>query len=244
MKNVHIIFSYDGSNFLGYQVQNEERTVQYELIKAVEKINREKTKIDSSGRTDRGVHAYEQHACFKTSRDMNESEWKKALNSLLPEDIHIKKVMFESEDFHPRFNVKRKTYLYKINLGEYNPFERNYTYQLNKDIDLDAFINASKLFIGEHDFRSFCSNEEINDYSFVREIFDIRIEKSNEILSVFIDGTGFMRYMVRNIIGTLLEIGLGKKDTSIIKDRLDVLTKNVTPYCAPGCGLYLYKVMY
>ena len=244
MKNVHIVFSYDGSNFVGYQIQNEGRTVQQELLKAIEKINGEKTKIDASGRTDRGVHALEQNACFKTDRTMQEFEWLKALNGLLPDDIHIKSVVFENEDFHPRFDVKRKTYLYKINLGEYNPFERNYVYQLNKNIDLEKFENASKLFIGKHDFRSFCSNEEVEDYSFEREIYDIKIEKSNEILSVFVTGSGFMRYMVRNIIGTLLEIGLGKKDESIIVSRLDTMVKDITPYCAPGNGLYLYKVEY
>lgn len=244
MRNVHIIFSYDGSNFLGYQIQNEARTVQYELVKAIEKINGEKTKVDASGRTDRGVHAMEQHACFKSNRSMHEYEFKKALNGLLPDDIVIKDVLFEDDEFHPRFSVKSKTYMYKINLGEYNPFERNYVYQLNKDIDLDSMIKASKLFIGEHDFRSFCSNEEADDYSFVRNIFDINIEKSKENLVVFVSGNGFMRYMVRNIVGTLLEIGLGKKDESIITSRLDKTEKNVTPYCAPGCGLYLYKVNY
>ena len=168
MKNVHIVFSYDGSKFVGYQIQNEGRTVQEELIKAVEKINGEKTKIDASGRTDRGVHALEQNACFKTTRTMQESEWLKALNGLLPDDIYIKSVVFEKEDFHPRFDVKQKTYLYKINLGEYNPFERDYVYQLNKNIDLDKFIQASKLFIGKHDFRCFCANEDAVDYSFER----------------------------------------------------------------------------
>ena len=99
MKNVHIIFSYDGSNFLGYQIQNEARTVQYELVKAIEKINGEKTKVDASGRTDKGVHAIEQHACFKSNRNMQESEFKKALNGLLPDDIVIKDVLFEDDDF-------------------------------------------------------------------------------------------------------------------------------------------------
>ena len=244
MKNVHIVFSYDGSSFLGYQIQNEARTVQYELIKAIEKINGEKTKVDASGRTDRGVHAIEQHAVFKSNRNMLEEDFKKALNGLLPEDIYVKDVFFEDDDFHPRFSVKDKTYLYKINLGEYNAFERNYVYQLNKDIDIDSMIKASKLFLGQHDFRSFCSNEEADGYSFEREIYDIKIEKSKEILVVFVTGNGFMRYMVRNIVGTLLEIALGKKDESIITSRLDSLEKNVTPYCAPGCGLYLYKVNY
>ena len=244
MKNVHIIFSYDGSNFLGYQIQNEARTVQYELVKAIEKINGEKTKVDASGRTDKGVHAIEQHACFKSNRNMQENEFKKALNGLLPDDIVIKDVLFEDDDFHPRFSVKNKTYMYKVNLGEYNPFERNYVYQLNKNINLDKMNEASKLFLGTHDFRSFCSNEEAIDYSFVREISEIKIEKSKENLVVFVTGNGFMRYMVRNIVGTLLEIALEKKDESIITSRLDKTIKDVTPYCAPGCGLYLYKVNY
>ena len=244
MKNVHLIFSYDGSNFMGYQIQNEERTVQYELMKAIEKINGVKIKLDASGRTDRGVHALEQHACFLTDRALTEFEWKKALNGLLPDDIYIKDVRFESEDFHPRFNVKSKTYLYKINTGEYNPFEKKYVYQLNKKLDIQKIIDASKLFIGKHDFRNFCSNEAIEDYSFEREIYDIKIEKSKEILVVFVNGSGFMRYMVRNIVGALIEIGLNKKDISIITNRLDKIDRDITPYCAPGNGLYLEKVEY
>jgi tRNA U38,U39,U40 pseudouridine synthase TruA len=99
---------------LGYQIQNEARTVQYELVKAIEKINGEKTKVDASGRTDKGVHAIEQHACFKSNRNMQESEFKKALNGLLPDDIVVKDVLFENDDFHPRFSVKNKTYMYKV----------------------------------------------------------------------------------------------------------------------------------
>ena len=113
-----------------------------------------------------------------------------------------------------------------------------------KNINLDKMNEASKLFLGTHDFRSFCSNEEAIDYSFVREISEIKIEKSKENLVVFVTGNGFMRYMVRNIVGTLLEIALEKKDESIITSRLDKTIKDVTPYCAPGCGLYLYKVNY
>lgn len=244
MKKIHIIFSYDGSKFMGYQIQNEERTVQSELIKAIEKINGIKTKIDASGRTDRGVHALEQHACFVTERNLKEFEWKKALNGLLPDDIYIKDVKIDRENFHPRFDVKRKTYLYKINVGEYNPFEINYVYQLNKNLDVDKMIDASKLFIGEHDFRNFCSNEAVDNYSFLRTIYDIKIKKSKEIISVFVTGNGFMRYMVRNIVGTLIEIGLDKKDASIIESRLDKSTRDITPFCAPGIGLYLYKVKY
>ena len=244
MKKVHIVFAYDGSQFLGYQIQNTGRTVQQELIKAIEKINGTKTKIDASGRTDRGVHAYEQHACFDTSRDMQEFEWLKALNGLLPKDIYIKKVSFENDDFHPRFSVKDKTYLYKINMNEYNPFERDYVYQLNKKLDLEKMFHASKYFIGVHDFRSFCSNEEVDDYSFEREIYDIRFEENNGLLEIYVTGNGFMRYMVRNMVGTLLEIGLHKKEENIITSRLDVENKDITPFCAPGCGLYLYKVNY
>lgn len=244
MQNIHLIISYDGSKFLGYQIQNEGRTVQKCLQDALEIINKEKIKVDASGRTDRGVHAYEQHCAFKTKLDLDETKWKKAINSLLPDDIYVKEVKKEDELFHPRFSVENKTYLYKINIGDYNPLSRDYIYQLNKTLDIQKMKEASKLFIGEHDFRNFCSNDEIEGFSFVRNISSIEFIKLDDTLEIFCIGNGFMRYMVRNIIGSLIEIGLNKKDISIITSRLDVENRDIIPYCAPSCGLYLYKVNY
>lgn len=244
MKYVHLSVSYDGSNFLGYQIQKEGRTVQEELQKVISKINDTLTKVDASGRTDRGVHALDQHVRFETDRDMDESKWYKALNTLLPEDISINSVTFENEDFHPRFSAKRKSYLYKINLGQYDPCSRNYIYQLNKNLDVDKMKEASKLFIGVHDFKSFCSNEEIEGFSFVREVYSIDFIKKEDIMHIRVEGSGFMRYMVRNIVGALIEIGLNKKEVNIITSRLDNDIRDIIPYCAPACGLYLEKVFY
>lgn len=244
MRIVHLSISYDGINFCGYQIQKEGRTVQEELQKVISKINDTPTKVDGAGRTDRGVHALDQHIRFETNRDIEEEKWLRALNTLLPDDIFVNSVTFENENFHPRFNAIKKEYLYKINIGKYNPCMRNYVFQLNKKVDLEKMISASRFFIGKHDFRSFCSNEEIDGFSFEREIFDITFKLENDILLIQVEGNGFMRYMVRNIVGTLLEIGLNKKEDDIITSRLDNTERNIIPYCAPACGLYLQKIYY
>ncbi len=244
MNNVHLVISYDGSKYLGYQIQNEGKTIQKEIQIALEKIHKSVIKVDGSGRTDRGVHALDQHVCFKSNLSLDKLQWKKALNGLLPDDIYIKDVLFESEDFHPRFNALKKIYLYKISLGEYNPLLKDYVYQLGKELDLAKMEIASKYFIGTHDFRNFCSNEEIDGFSFIREVYNIEFNVCNNILEIQVEGNGFMRYMVRNIVGSLIEIGLNKKDTSIITSRLDVNNRDIIPFCAPSCGLYLKKVIY
>ena len=135
MQRYFIIFSYDGTNFKGYQKQIKERTVQGELEKALKEINdNKKVEVHASGRTDAGVHAINQKAHFDLVTKITSDKLKKALNSILPNDIYIKKVEEVDDDFHARFNAKGKEYVYLINMGEYNPIERNYVYQYNKKL--------------------------------------------------------------------------------------------------------------
>lgn len=211
-----IHFSYDGTNFSGFQKQPKLRCVEKEFEKALYSINNKDTKITGAGRTDRGVHANHQCAHVDIDVDITPYKLKCALNSLLPDDIHVFRAEIVNKDFHARFNAKRKTYKYIINCGEYNPIERNYVYQYGKKLDIQKMKEEIKSFIGVHNFESFVSNDDIkNDYN--REIYDAYIiEKEDKVYFYFI-GNGFMKYQVRNMVGTLFKVGNGKIENGIVK---------------------------
>ena len=242
----HIVFSYDGSKFFGYQKQPRKRTIQSELEKALKQINnRKKVLISSSGRTDAGVHAINQNAHFDLSIKISSNSLKRALNSLLPDDIYVKKVYNVSEDFHARFDVKRKEYIYKINVGEYNPIEKDYIYQYNKPLNVKYMKKAIKYIKGEHNFKSFVKGVR-EDNNYVRKIFKSKVyySKKSGIIIISLVGNGFMRYMVRNIVGTLMDIGSSKHQYNYIKSLLESGDRKKAGKCAPACGLYLKDVYY
>ena len=242
-----ITFSYDGSSFNGYQKQPSKRTVQGEMEKVLKQINdNKKVDITASGRTDAGVHAINQKAHFSLNIDINTDKLKKALNSLLPKDIYVKQVENVSEEFHARFSAIGKEYIYKINMGEYNPIDRNYIYQYNSKLDVVEMERALKYLEGTHNFKTFTkSDEEKDDYvrtisqtSIVRDSKDV-----NQLTLTFV-GTGFLRYMVRNMVGTLIEIGEGKRKSEDIIDMLKKEDRRVAGKTANPEGLYLRNVFY
>lgn len=235
--------SYDGSNYYGYQKQNNEITIQEVIENCLNKICKKPVIIHSSGRTDAKVHAYGQMFHFDTELNMNEDNWFKALNSLLPKDIRIKKVYLVDDDFHSRFNAKIKNYIYKINIGEYNLFEKDYITQINKKLNIYKIQEAIDLFIGTHDFRNFCANNE-KDIDYIRTIYSIDVIEKDNYIELSFKGNGFKRYMIRMIVGTILEYSKGRIDLSYIEDRLDTVEFNTTQYNAQPEGLYLNKVIY
>lgn len=235
--------SYDGSNYFGYQKQNNGNTIQKTIEDCLKIICKKEVIIHSSGRTDAKVHAYGQMFHFDTDINMNENNWIKALNSLLPKDIRIVKVYFVEDTFHARFSAKEKNYIYKINIGEYNLFEKNYITQINQKIDLEKIREASELFIGTHDFKNFCANNEL-DADYIRTIFSIDLNINNNYIELSFKGTGFKRYMIRMIVGTILEYAKGRIDLEYILERLDTTIFNTTHYNAAPEGLYLNKVFY
>jgi len=242
-----ITISYDGTAFSGYQKQPRERTVQGELEKALKEISGgKKIDVHASGRTDRGVHAMAQKAHFDLDTKITPEKLSKGLNSLLPEDIFVRRVEEVSENFHARFSAIGKEYIYKINMGEYNPLERNKVYQYNKKLDVVAMERALKYFEGTHNFKSFTkTDEEKEDY--VRTISQtnlIRDSKDiNQITLVFV-GTGFLRYMVRNMVGTLIMVGEGKIKCEEIIDILKKENRIEAGKTANPEGLYLKNVFY
>lgn len=239
-----IVFSYDGTKFSGYQKQPKLRTVQEELEKAVSYLNKKTyTPIISSGRTDKGVHALGQVASFDLNINTTLNKIKLGLNSNLDEDIHVISVEKVNNDFHARYSSKKKEYIYKINIGEYNPIDRNYIYQYNRELDVLKMKEAIKYFIGTHDFTSFVSSEDEREDK-VRTIYKADIKEKNKILEIRFIGNGFMKYQVRNMVGLLISIGEGKKEVSDIEKIINNKNRNQKFKTASACGLYLKKVWY
>lgn len=242
-----ITFSYDGTNFSGYQKQPRERTVQSELEKVLKQINdNKKVEVHSSGRTDAKVHALNARAHFDLDINITIDKLQRGINSLLPEDIYVKKVEEVAEDFHARFNALGKEYIYQINMGEYNPLERNYVYQYNKKLDLIEMERAMKYLEGTHNFKSFTKTDEEKD-DYVRTLSQTNIFRDskdvNKITLVFV-GTGFLRYMVRNMVGTLIEVGEGKRSSGDIINILKEEDRTKAGKTANPEGLYLKNVFY
>ena len=240
-------FAYDGTNFSGYQKQPKLRTVQKVVEDALKEINGGKVvAVHASGRTDAGVHALNQKAHFELNKKIDCDKLQRGINSLLPDDVYVKKIEEVDDDFHARYNAIGKEYIYKINMGEYDPIERNYVFQYNKRLDVVAMERGIKYLEGEHNFKSFTkTNDEILDYirvisntSIVRDVKDI-----NKIVITFV-GTGFMRYMVRNMVGLLIEIGEGKRMPEEIITILKEENRIYAGITAPACGLYLRNVFY
>ena len=240
-------FSYDGSKYSGYQKQPKKKTIQSEIEKVLKKINSEqKVDIHASGRTDAGVHALNQKAHFDMDAKMSTDKLKYSINCLLPKDIYIKDIKEVNDDFHARFNVKAKEYVYKINMGEYNPIEKDYVYQYNKKLDAVEMERALKYLEGTHDFKSFTkADEEKNDFvrTIVQTTFIRDLKNVNSIQISFL-GTGFLRYMVRNMVGTLIEIGEGKYKSEDIISILEAKDRRKAGITAPPEGLYLKDVFY
>lgn len=239
-------FSYDGSKYHGYQKQLVGNTIQNTIENALYKIaGNQNIFIHATGRTDAKVHAYNQKAHFDLSFEILPDKLKHSLNSLLPNDIYIKKVEIVPDTFHARFDIKKKEYIYKLNMGEYNPLEKDYVCQWNKELNVKEMQKAIVYLKGSHNFKSFTkANNDILDYQ--RTIIEAQIQyipDHNQLLFIFI-GTGFLRYQIRNMVGTLLEIGEGKKRAQEINVILKALDRKRAGITAPACGLYLKDVYY
>ena len=242
-----IKFSYDGSNYCGYQVQPSLDTIQERLEFAAKKINNDKkTDVVSTGRTDKKVHALCQYAHLDIDVSITPYKLKRAMNSNLPDDIHVIKAWQVKDDFHARFHVLEKEYHYILNMGEYNPLERNYVYQYNYQLNIDKMSEAIKYFIGEHDFRAFVTENETKD-NCVRTIKYASVEKdvsnSEKFIFKFI-GNGFLRYQVRNMVGILSKVGQEKIEPSMVKEILESKSRKKNGVTAPAEGLYLVNVTY
>ena len=237
------IVTYDGTHFYGFQRQKKGRTIQGEIEKALSKIHKSPVEIQASGRTDSGVHAINQVFHFDTTLIIETPNWKKAINSILPKDIYIKSVEKISQQFHARYHVTVKEYRYYLSLDEYNPLHANYTcFSKRSTMDIELMKKAIKLLEGTHDFKLFTSG---NDRRYtIRTIFEATINRKGQKIEIIFRGNGFLRYQVRVMVGTLMEIGEGRRHIDTIKDLFG-LKENCRPgRTAEPQGLYLYQVNY
>ena len=235
-----VILAYDGRNYAGFQSQKNATAIQDIVEGAIERVFSEKIRIIMSSRTDAGVHAYGQVFHFDTDKEKDEGKLKFSLNSLLPDDIHVVEVKKVSRDFHARYSVKKKTYEYLINLGEYDVFLKGRAFQCFYKLDVDLMKEGAKLFLGEHDFSSF-NTSSLKEYpNQVRNITEFSITRKKDILKIRVTSSGFLRIMV----GTLIDLGRGKKSLDDIKDMLEHPCKSTRRYNADPNGLYLVKIFY
>lgn len=236
-----IEFSYDGSTFYGSQRQKDKRTVEGEINKALSKMHKKDIIIVTSGRTDRGVHAIRQTAHFDSFLEIEEKRFIRAINSLLPLDIRIKSLKLVDENFHARHNSLKKEYKYIIST-KYNIFKRNYETFIKYDLDVSIINETIKLFIGKHDFFAFSSY--VKNKPTVKTIYEANVkEEDGKIILTFV-GDNFLRYMIRRMVGTLIEIGLKRKDKSVIEEMFQTKDKKLCGKTAEPNGLYLVKVYY
>lgn len=239
-----IKFSYDGTNYSGFQAQKGLDTIEKRMNDALTKINNgKKTSITATGRTDKKVHALSQYGHADIDVNITEKKLKKALNSNLPEDIHVIETTIVDDNFHARYNVKEKTYKYILNMGEYNPLERNYVFQYNYKLDVKSMKEAIKYFLGKHDFRAFVTDNKEKE-NCVREITKTDIkEEDNKIIFTF-TGDGFLRYQVRNMVGILIKVGEKKLSPETVDKILQSKDRTKSGKTAPAEGLYLVDVKY
>ena len=245
MQRYKCIISYDGSGFSGYQVQPNKRTVQTELEAVLAKMHKgNPVKVSGSGRTDAGVHAKGQVIHFDSPLPIPEEKWEVALNSMLPEDISVRSVMIVDASFHARFDAVGKEYRYVLLLSSIrDPFQRNYAYRYPYQLNLATMREASKFFLGTHDFTSFCSAKtEVEDKIRIIETIDFIME--GNLLTLRFVGNGFLYNMVRILVGTLLAVGSGDMKPEEIPVILEKKDRRFAGKTAPAHGLYLWKVFY
>lgn len=234
--------SYDGYLFYGFQRQKDKRTVCSLVEEVLRKVLNENILIVGASRTDRGVHANSFYFHFDCEKVLDTEKLKVSLNKLISNDIYFKNITIVNEDFHARYNVKSKEYVYVINMGEYNPTRRNYELEYNKKINIKLLKKASKYLVGEHDFKSFTSDSMGKNT--VRKVNYIKFKKNKNLLIISIEANGFLKYMIRNIIGLFLEINENKKTPIMTKEILESKDRTKLGIKAPSSGLYLNKIKY
>ncbi len=243
--NYSFIVSYDGSRYEGWQRQSRtEETVQGKLEKAILTLTGEAAQVIGAGRTDAGVHARGQRANVHLIKEISPKILEDELNKLLPDDIAVSSVREAGERFHARFSAKGKWYRYRIRVGsEKNVFARRYVWQLGEALDLAAMQEAARLLEGTHDFTSFCGNKKMKK-SAVRTVEKISFTERHGELAIDFYGDGFLQNMIRILVGTLVEVGEGKRNPADMENVLAAKDRSQAGFTAPACGLCLMEVMY
>lgn len=245
MRNVKLITAYDGTDYKGWQIQTSEPTIQGVMEEKLGIILNQKTRVNGSGRTDAGVHALNQAAHFFTNSKIELASLKKGLNSLLPPDIVVKELSEADAGFHARYSARSRVYKYLIWIGDaLFPFYRRFSWQVHCQLDLERMREAAECLVGLHDFASFQGTGSAS-HSSEREImrFTIRGRTKGWIVTT-VEASAFLRHMVRNIMGTLIEVGKRSMTVKEFKDVLESRDRGQAGITAPPQGLFLKEVKY
>ena len=244
-KNIKLCLAYDGHRYHGWQRQKNGVTIQGIIEEKIKRMLGKPVKLIASGRTDAGVHAVNQVCNFITQSDLSPHVVKTGLNSLLPSDILIKTAEYVPLEFHARFNAKNKAYEYRILNGEEpDIFTRRYLWHIRTPLDTEEMARALSLLLGRHDFSSFRSSGSDNKDP-VRLVTKALLHgPENKLLRINIEAEGFLRHMVRNIVGTVVEVGLGKMDRVKFKKIFEARDRRLAGVKAPPQGLFLVNVQY
>ncbi len=251
MHNIKLTIAYDGTEFHGWQIQSDKPTIQGAITDVLRRITQESIFLHGAGRTDAGVHARGQVAHFKTRAELSPTEFQRALNALLPPAIRIVSAEEVGPDFHARWQALSKTYRYRIYRGRVvPPTEWRYVLHYPFPLDLDSMRRGCALYVGTHDFTSFAastgSEEDDQERTTIREIYEAQVSDAQhgDELHVTVRGKSFLRYMVRKMVGTLLDVGRGKLRSEDIARLYEIRDRSKSGPTVPPQGLWMVSVEY
>ena len=242
MFNYKIVIQYDGTQYAGWQKQENAITVQQVITNSIEQILQEKINLIGAGRTDTGVHALGQVANYKVDKEIDLYKFKYSLNSVLPKDIAISKIDIVENDFHSRFSAKRRSYIYLIS-DQKSPFFERYSYTLFSELDQDKLNELSSVFIGYYDFTSFSKiNTEVQNK--MCEVYEARWRRQKNFFIFYIEANRFLYGMVRAIVGSILKAYADEQSIDYLQNIFSQKNRNAAADAVPAKGLFLYKVKY
>ena len=248
--NYRLTLQYDGTDFHGWQIQGEQRTVQGELMRVLTLIEGREVVVHGSGRTDAGVHAEGQVASVNLTREIAPEKLRSAINGNLPRDVRVIEAAVVNDDFHARYSARGKTYLYRIfNSPVISPFWNRYALHEARPLDLQRMQTAARLFLGEHDWTAF-SSAQSDAQTRTRTITELEIKEHydergrGQLVEIKVSANGFLRYMVRSIAGTLLAVGRNGIDEATISRAINNGDRSLVGATAPAHGLTLQRVQY
>lgn len=235
--------AYKGTNYQGWQKQPNGVTIQETIENVLSKILNIETPIQGSGRTDAGVHARGQTFSFEVNKEIDLDRFRYSCNCLLPKDIHILEFKVVDDDFHARYSAKEKHYSYTIQLGENNPFNNELSYNYLGELDYPRLCIALEQFNGEHNFQDFTSKEKDED-GFVRKV-RVETAKGGNMIRIDFYGNGFMRYMIRFMVGAAIAVSEKREKIDFVEEHLkNDKKRDIINYKAPSEGLFLEEVIY
>ena len=248
--NYKLLLQYDGTEFHGWQIQGDLRTVQGELTQALSVIDGRGVSVHGSGRTDAGVHAEGQVASVEIQREISTEKLRAAINANIGRDVRVFAVESVPDDFHARYSALEKTYVYRIVNGPViSPFWWRYAHQDARQLDSERMRNTAEVFLGKHDWTAFsAAQSDVEDR--VRTITQVDITELNEarsqspLIEIRVSAEGFLRYMVRTIAGTLMAVGRGELDRDAVIAAIETGARPTAAVTAPACGLTLLSVRY